>query len=418
MAFLVDERTPRVTALGLPAGLDRSRTATADEAWRWLRSRLFNSPANTLVSLVLVAVLAWAGWTFASWLLFRADFEVVRANRRLLLVGRFPLGEEWRIWPVVYGFAAAVMWAWGAWGRVTVPALVAFAVFGALVMPVMAGASGAMQALPACALAALAYLAARRWSRTDRGRQRAQVAAVAMWLVLLPGTIVLLLVDGGVDPGLWGGLYLNVIVASGALIGALPLGILLALGRTSSFRALRAGSTVYIELMRGLPLPVMLTLAWLALRHFLPAWGGLAGVDLVYRVTIAFALFTAAFIAEALRGGLSAIPRGQREAASALGLSGTQSLALIVLPQAVRNALPALAGEFIGLFMMSTMVAVVGLTDMLQAARATTEQPEFFGRQKEVLLVVGLVFWITAFGLSRLSSRLERALSGAGSRRA
>ena len=82
------------------------------------------------------------------------------------------------------------------------------------------------------------------------------------------------------------------------------------------------------------------------------------------------------------------------------------------------GARPALAGEFIGLFMMSTMVAVVGLTDMLQAARATTEQPEFFGRLKEVLLFVGLVFWITAFGLSRLSSRLERALSGAGTRRA
>jgi len=225
-------------------------------------------------------------------------------------------------------------------------------------------------------------------------------------------------VRGGVDPGLWGGLYLNVIVASAAVIGALPFGILLALGRTSSFRALRVGSTVYIELMRGLPLPVMLTLAWLALRHFLPAWGGLENVDLVYRVTIAFALFTAAFIAEALRGGLSAVPRGQREAANALGLNGMQSLSLVVLPQAVRNSLPALAGEFIGLFMMSTMVAVVGLTDMLQAARATTEQPEFFGRQKEVLLFVGLVFWITAFGLSRLSSRLERALSGAGTRRA
>jgi len=406
-----------MTALGLPTS-ERSRLPSPDETWRWLHSRLFSSTGNTVLSLVLLAVLGWVAWTFTSWLLFEANFDVVRANRRLLLVGRFPLGEEWRIWPVLYGFTVAVMWTWGAWGRVTPAALAAFGVFGVLVMPVMAGMSGTLQTLPALGLAALAYLAAHRWSRGTRGQQRAQLVAGLGWVVLLPSTLALLLVRGGVDPGLWGGLYLNVIVASAAVIGALPFGILLALGRTSSFRALRVGSTVYIELMRGLPLPVMLTLAWLALRHFLPAWGGLENVDLVYRVTIAFALFTAAFIAEALRGGLSAVPRGQREAANALGLNGMQSLSLVVLPQAVRNSLPALAGEFIGLFMMSTMVAVVGLTDMLQAARATTEQPEFFGRQKEVLLFVGLVFWITAFGLSRLSSRLERALSGAGTRRA
>lgn len=411
-----------MTARGLPVGSsDRPRAAAVEETRRWLRTRLFNSPGNSVLTVVLLAGLGWITWTFASWLALEANFDVIRANRRLLLVGRFPLGEEWRIWPVFYGLAIAVMWTWGAFGRVTLAALVAFAVFGILVLPVLAGASGTLETAPAFVLAAGAYVAAHRWAHgrgSIEGRDRARLIAGAMWAVLLPGSIVLLLIDGGVDPALWGGLYLNLIVASAALIGALPFGILLALGRTSSFRALRVGSTVYIELMRGLPLPVMLTLAWLALRHFLPSWGGLADVDLVYRVTIAFGLFTAAFIAEALRGGLSAVPRGQREAASALGLNGLQSLALVVLPQAVRNSLPALAGEFIGLFMMSTMVAVVGLTDILQAARATTEQPEFFGRQKEVLLFVGLIFWMTAFGLSRLSSRLERALAGTGSRRA
>ena len=115
------------------------------------------------------------------------------------------------------------MWTWGAWGRVTPLALATFAVFGLLVMPVMAGASGTMQTLPAIALAAVAYLGARRWSRNGRGQQRAQIVAGAAWLLLLPATLVLLLVRGGVEPGLWGGLYLNVIVASSALIGALPV---------------------------------------------------------------------------------------------------------------------------------------------------------------------------------------------------
>jgi general L-amino acid transport system permease protein len=245
-----------------------------------------------------------------------------------------------------------------------------------------------------------------------------QVLAVVGWALTLPAAQVLLQVGGGVDPSLWGGLYLNLIVATGAIIGALPLGIALALARSSTFRALRVSSTVYIEVMRGLPLPVMLTLSWLALRAFLPDWGGLDEIALVYRVTIAFALFTAAFIAEAVRGGLNAIPRGQREASEALGLSWAKTTAYVTMPQAVRNSLPALAGEFIGLFMTTTLIAVVGLTDMLQAARATTEQPAFFGRQKEVLFFVGMLFWVTAFALSRLSARFERALAGQGTRRA
>jgi general L-amino acid transport system permease protein len=150
---------------------------------------------------------------------------------------------------------------------------------------------------------------------------------------------------------------------------------------------------------------------------FRPGVWGVDRVDLVYRVIIAFALFTAAFVAEALRGGMSAVPRGQREAAAALGLRDTQALAFVTLPIAVRNAAPALAGEMIGLFMSTTLVSVVGLTDMLQAARATTEQPDFFGRQKEVLLFVGIVFWVSAFALSRLSERVEYALSGTRRRR-
>jgi general L-amino acid transport system permease protein len=107
---------------------------------------------------------------------------------------------------------------------------------------------------------------------------------------------------------------------------------------------------------------------------------------------------------------MSAIRRGQYEAAEALGMRSWQITTWITLPQAVRNAAPALAGELIGLFMASTLVSVVGLTDILQAARATTEQPAFFGRQKEVLLFVGAVFWVVAFGLSRLSAQLERLL--------
>ncbi|MCK9486741.1 MAG: amino acid ABC transporter permease [Dehalococcoidia bacterium] len=410
-----------MTAVRLPLesgrGLRSAREVLA-AAWEWARTRLFNSPANAVVSLLLIVLLAWASFLFLRWMAFEADWGVVRTNRRLLLVGRFPQDQEWRIWPVVYALTALLGWTWGSWGRVTRWAAATMALIGVLVLPTLAGWGGALAFLPAVTLAALVHLVALRLATRPAWRTRVRVASGVGWFLALPLTLALLHVRGGVDPTLWGGLYLNLVVASGAVMGALPLGIALALARTSSFRALRWASTVYVEVMRGLPLPVMLTLSWLALRTFLPSWGGLDEVALVYRVTIAFALFTAAFIAEAVRGGLNSIPRGQREAAAALGLQWWQMTAYVTMPQAIRNSLPALAGEFIGLFMTTTLVAVVGLTDMLQAARGTTEQPDFFGRQKEVLLFVGMLFWVTAFALSRLSARLERALAGKGTRRA
>ncbi len=407
-----------MTVAGLPLEGDRRPQEVLADGWRWARTRLFSSPGNVLVSLLLIAILAWVGFGIVRWVLTDADWSVVRENRRLLLVGRFPLGEEWRIWPVLYALTVLLGWTWGAWGRVSRAAAATMLLLAVLVLPTLAGWGGLRIVLPALALAAVAYLAAARLAAVPVRRTRVRIASGVGWFLALPLALVLLHVRGGVEPGLWGGLYLNLVVASGAIIGALPLGIALALARTSSFRTLRLTATAYVEIMRGLPLPVMLTLSWLALRAFLPSWGGLDEVALVYRVTIAFALFTAAFIAEAIRGGLNSIPRGQREAASALGLKWWQMTAYVTMPQAVRNSLPALAGEFIGLFMTTTLIAVVGLTDMLQAARATTEQPDFFGRQKEVLLFVGMLFWVTAFALSRLSARLERALAGKGTRRA
>ncbi len=406
-----------MTVAGLPLKVDRTPREALEDAWHWARQRLFSSPGNVVVSALLLAILGWAAFSFARWMFTDADWGVVRANRRLLLVGRFPLGEEWRIWPAVYSIIVLLGWTWGAWGRISRTVAATLVLMGALVLPTLAGWSGLRVVAPALALAVLAYFLAHRLAESPRIRGKARVGSVVGWFMALPLALILLQVRGGVEPALWGGLYLNFVVASGAIIGALPLGIGLALARTSSFRALRVSATVYVEVMRGLPLPVMLTLAWLALRAFLPSWGGLDEVALVYRVTIAFALFTAAFIAEAVRGGLNSIPRGQREAASALGLKWWQLTAYVTMPQAVRNSLPALAGEFIGLFMTTTLIAVVGLTDMLQAARATTEQPAFFGRQKEVLLFVGMLFWVTAFALSRLSARLERALAGKGTRR-
>jgi general L-amino acid transport system permease protein len=386
--------------------------AAWQRARHWAHVRLFDTRGNTVLTLVILAVLGVVAFTLVRWFVAVADWEVVRANRRLLLVGRFPQGEEWRIWPMVLALPALTALGWGAWGQVGRRSIVAMVIFGLLILPLLTSGFGWRYVIAAALLAVVAYRVAR-WSWAHPQAHRlARRCAVGGWFLALPASLVLLLIGGGVETTLWGGLYLNVIVSFAAAMGAIPLGILLALGRTSSYRALRLTCTMYIELMRGLPLVVILALAWLALRSFLPDLWGLDTVPLVYRAMIAFTMFTGAFVAEALRAGMAAVPAGQREAAAALGLKGRQALIYIVLPITVRNSAPALAGEMIGLFMSSTLVSVVGLTDLLQAARATTEQPDFFGRQTEVLLFVGVTFWATAFGLSRLSERVEYALSG------
>ena len=143
---------------------------------------------------------------------------------------------------------------------------------------------------------------------------------------------------------------------------------------------------------------------------------GLGGRELTYGVMVALVLFSAAYVAEAVRGGLQAVPRGQIEAAQALGMGTFSVLAFIILPQALRAVIPALVGQFISLFKDTSLIFIVGATDLLKAGRAITQgQIEFSSQEKEVLLFVALVFWVVAFSMSRLSQRLERTM-GVGER--
>ena len=246
---------------------------------------------------------------------------------------------------------------------------------------------------------------------------------MAGWALAFPLAIVLLVGFGGVDPSLWGGFYLNILLAVVAIIASFPLGVLLGLGRTSSYPVIRVASTIYIEVFRGVPLITILLMSWLVLPDFLPSYSipvlapeGLDSIELVYRAMIALTLFSAAYVAEIVRGGLQAVPRGQMEAAQALGLSTIRILILIVLPQALRAVIPALVGQFISLFKDTSLVFIITLTEMLRAGRAVVQgQLEFSGREMEVLLFVGLVFWIVSFSMSRLSHQFERTM-GIGER--
>jgi len=213
----------------------------------------------------------------------------------------------------------------------------------------------------------------------------------------------------------WGGLMLNAFMAITAILLCFPLGVVAALGRQSSLPLVSATSTAYIELFRGAPLFVLLLMANVALGFFVPE--GTAPGRVVRAITV-FTLFTGAYVAEIVRGGLQSVPRGQTEAAKALGLSPTRTTFLIVLPQALRNVIPAQVGQFISLFKDTTLAgAAMGLFELLQVGQAITRQGPFAGQAllPEALAFVGLLFWLGSYTMSRESQRVERKL-GVGHR--
>jgi general L-amino acid transport system permease protein len=207
---------------------------------------------------------------------------------------------------------------------------------------------------------------------------------------------------------------LTMFIAVVAMVACFPLGVLLALGRRSSLPALRTLSIGFVEFFRGVPLVVLVLMSTTALGFFFPQ-------DLlpgrIVRVTVAFTIFTAAYVAEIVRGGLQSVPRGQTEAAQALGLGPWRVTTFIVLPQALRNVIPALVGQFISLFKDTTLVFVIGILDLLSVAENVTTQPEFRGQAllPETFVFVGLLFWVGAYTMSRESQRLEARL-GVGQR--
>jgi general L-amino acid transport system permease protein len=257
----------------------------------------------------------------------------------------------------------------------------------------------------------LAYLITPRIPRLQR-------TLFIAWILYFPFSLLLIAGVPGI-PGLppvalnlWGGLLLTLTLTVVGNLGALPLGILLALGRRSRLPALRTFCIGYIELIRGVPLLTILYMAANMLPFFLPE-----GVrpDLVIRAMIGLILFEAAYQAENVRGGLQAIPRGQYEAAHALGLSGALTTVLVVLPQALRLVIPALIGSFISLFKDTSLVAIIGLFDLLRIGRSVLAQSEWLGTHREVFAFAFLIYWGFNLAFAYGSRRLEQAL-GVGKR--
>jgi len=210
-----------------------------------------------------------------------------------------------------------------------------------------------------------------------------------------------------VETPLWGGLLVTLVIAETGIVASLPIGVLLALGRRSNMPIIRAICVAFIELWRGVPLITVLFMASVMFPLFMPE--GMT-FDKLLRALIGVAMFSSAYMAEVVRGGLQAIPKGQYEAAQALGLSYWRMMGLIVLPQALKLVIPGIVNTFIGLFKDTTLVLIIGLFDLLGMVQLAATNPNWLGFSVEGYVFAALGFWVFCFGMSRYSQNLEKKL--------
>jgi general L-amino acid transport system permease protein len=415
MSDRMDERLEAVAAEEAARVVEvapRREPATPGE---WVKENLFSSAFNSILTVAVAAAVGYLGWGLLHWIFVTADWTVVRSNLRSYMLGRFPAAETWRVWVCLYFVVALGGLTWGASGKriewtrrrrilAGVVVAVGLALFWYLVRGVTVWAlSGA-----ATALFFAAVQAGRR--ATFPGIHRALMTA---WLLAFPVVVLVLQAFGGVAPLRWGGFMLNVMVAWVVILASFPIGMVLALGRRSSLRAISVASVGFIEFIRGVPLFTLLLFGQFVLPLLLPPGVGLPNIA---RALIMFTIFSAVYVAEIVRGGLQGVPEGQYEAARALGFPTRKLLRLVVLPQALRNTIPAMVGHFISVFKDTTLLALVaGFTEMLRSARRAAVALEFIGRQREALLAAAVLFWIVTYSMSKWSQRLERRV-GLGER--
>ena len=341
--------------------------------WRWVRARLFRGPVDTLITVGCLYLLYLALPPALDWLVLSARWAgesreactdggacwvFIRVRFSQFMYGFYPEAERWRV---------------------------------------------NLAGLLVAALVALLFLPpfrAKRW------------AAFVLLAVAIPGIVVLL--SGGilglrpVETRDWGGLMVTVFMALYGAILAVPISLLLALGRRSQLPVVRGLSIIYVEFWRGVPIITIIFLASNLLPLIVPAG---VTVDKLARALVGLALVISAYMAEVIRGGLQAIPKGQYEAARSLGLGYWAGTAFVILPQAIRIVIPSLVNEFIALFKNTTLVLVVSLFDLLGIIQSALTDPKWVGLNLEGYVFAGVVFWVVCFSMSRWSQRLERRLA-------
>lgn len=346
---------------------ERKAPSNTKGVTRWVHENLFSSPLNVALTLLGVMILAIVIPPFLKWAYINANFVgstredcngggacwvFIRMKIDMFMYGFYPSSMRWRVNTVYVLFFALI------------------AAFKFLKSP-----------MAKVVLAHLYFIAS---------------------FILVHGGLFGL---ESVPTDKWGGLMLTILVAAVGIIAAFPLGVILALGRASHLPIIKSISVTYIEFIRGVPLITILFMSSIILPLFFPEG---VSFDKLLRALIGIAMFEAAYIAENIRGGLQSIPKGQYEAADAIGLSYWQKMFLVILPQALKVAIPNLVGVSIALFQDTTLVLIIGLFDLLAMVRLSAADSYWLGYETEGYVFVTFIFWFFCYSMSTFSQKLEK----------
>jgi general L-amino acid transport system permease protein len=397
----------------------------------WMRKNLFSSWGNSITTIVLVLAVAWILSNFLHWAVFTATFDaksgaecrghgacwaLIREKYRYIFFGSFPYEQHWRpLFAVITMLAMLIlssdrrMWnkrliaIWGIGSFVTFLLMFGEINISISLILFVALAAGGLGMILRGSIAQPAEL--NGW------RALAGIAAAGLVLRVtgvMPAWGLAIAPFSYVETGLWGGIPVTIILATYGLVFAFPFGILLALGRRSNLPLIKGLCVGFIELIRGVPLISLLIMASVMLPLFLPT--GMS-IDKFLRAQVAVILFAGAYIAEIIRGGLQSLPKGQFEAADAVGLNYVQKTTLIILPQALRVVIPPLINTFIGFFKDTSLVLIIGIFDFLNTANQALVDPNWAGFPGEVYLFAAFVYFCFCYSMSRYSKYLEIELN-------
>ena len=382
------------------------------DAIAWLQKNLFSTWYNTILTVVSLGFIYWIGKGFIQWAITEAQWEVIESNFRLFFVGFYPIKPTnllWRPWLTLGIIMSMGGFSWGILSHpktnlFNTKTLVLFGII-ALIFSLISIPSNIYSSIILLSFFLLLIIGAIIGKKIGK-----EIPDLIRWLPLLWIGIFfinlwILLGTKYVRLDNLSGLILNILVAVVSISFCFPLGVLLALGRQSKLPVIRWLSIAYIEIIRALPLIGIIFMAQVMLPLVLPAN---FRPDRVIRVIAAFTIFSSAYLAENVRGGLQAVPQGQVEAAKALGLNPFYTLGFIVLPQAIRAVIPSIVGQFISLFKDTSLLAIVGLVDLLGIAEKIVKgNQKFVGDYQEAYIFIALIFWLICYSMSLVSRKLE-----------
>jgi general L-amino acid transport system permease protein len=378
----------------------------------WLRKNLFSSWLNAILTITFLALLYYVVTGTLRWAFLDAEWRVVTENFRILMIGSYPVEEVWRIWAGITLSSILLGLAWGIWKGTMSHIAIFFSglYFICAFLPFIHNDSRIWLVVN-IALLLITFAIGRKIASL----KKAKTVTVIGWLLLVPLFIMLLNGFGVIEPissVVWGGFLLTILIAVVSIVCSFPLGILLALGRRSNLPVVKWFSILYIELIRGIPLITVLFIAQFMFPLFV---GESIDLDGAMRAMIGFTLFSAAYLAENIRGGLQSISNSQYEAAQALGLSKAKMMTFVIMPQALKAVIPAMVGQFIGIFKDTSLVAIIGQSDFLNVGKSIVANPKNLGLHMEIYIFIAFVFFLFCYLMSHVSRRMERTL-GVGER--